>query len=163
MNYINRIVLVFLICVVSQVNSQTLIINEVTNGVVGASQEYVELLVVGTPSCAATPSLDLRGYYIDDNNGAHATGAGTGIAAGCVRFSNNAFWSNIPIGTLILIYNDADFNSSYFPALNDLSMTDGNCKLVIPISNATLFEGHSTLPSTATSTYPITGFAPGGN
>ena len=163
MNYINRIVLVFLICVVSQVNSQTLIINEVTNGVVGASQEYVELLVVGTPSCAATPSLDLRGYYIDDNNGAHATGAGTGIAAGCVRFSNNAFWSNIPIGTLILIYNDADFNSSYFPALNDLSMTDGNCKLVIPISNATLFEGHSTLPSTATSTYPIAGFTPGGN
>jgi gliding motility-associated-like protein len=163
MNYINRIVLCFLICVFSQAKSQTLIINEVSNGVVGASQEYVELLVVGTPSCAGTPSLDLRGYYIDDNNGAHAGGAGTGIAQGCVRFSNNLFWSNIPIGTIILVYNDADFNTSYFPALNDLSMTDGNCKLVIPISNSTLFEGHPTLPSASSSAYPTTGFTPGGN
>jgi gliding motility-associated-like protein len=162
MNYINRIVLVFLICVVSQVNSQTLIINEVSNGVSGANQEYVELLVVGTPSCAGTPSLDLRGYYIDDNNGAHSTGSGTGIAPGCVRFSNNLFWANIPIGTLILIYNDADYNTTYFPALNDLSMTDGNCKLVIPISS-TLFESHSSLPSLSNTVYPTSGFTAGGN
>lgn len=162
MNYINRIVLCFLVCVFSQAKSQTLIINELTNGVGGSNQEYVELLVVGTPSCAATPSLDLRGYYIDDNNGAHSTGPSTGIAPGCVRFSNNVFWSNIPIGTIILVYNDADFNTSYFPALNDLSMTDGNCKLVIPISS-TLFESHSSLPSLSIAVYPTTGFTAGGN
>lgn len=163
MNYIHRIVLCFLICVFSQVNSQTLIINEVSNGIASSDQEYVELLVVGAPNCAGNPTLDLRGYYIDDNNGAHASGTGAGIAPGCVRFSNNLFWSNIPIGTIILVYNDADFNTTYFPALNDLSMTDGNCKLVIPISNSTLFEGHPTLPSASSSAYPTTGFTPGGN
>ena len=65
MNYINRIVLCFLICVFSQVNSQTLIINEVTLGASGVKQ-YVELLVVGTPTCTSIPTMDLRNYYIDD-------------------------------------------------------------------------------------------------
>jgi gliding motility-associated-like protein len=137
-----------------------LYINEVSQGASG-SKEYVELIVVGTPTCSAIPTLDLRGWYIDDNNGNHATGTGTGIATGCVRLSQDPFWSAVPIGTLIVFYNDADLNAS-IPA-QDLSMADGNCRLVIPISNCQLLEKNSSLPSTATATYPTTGFTTCGN
>ncbi|MDP1744543.1 MAG: hypothetical protein Q8L90_03135, partial [Bacteroidota bacterium] len=133
-----------------------LIINEVSQGPTG-SKEFVELLVVGTATCSSIPCMDLRGYYIDDNNGNHATGVGTGIAQGCIRFKSTAFWSCIPIGTLIVIYNDADINAS-IPA-DDISMSDGNCKLVFPISNCTLLEENVSLPSTTTATYPTTGFS----
>lgn len=137
-----------------------LVINEVSQGYSG-NQEYVELLVVGTPNCSGIPTMDLRGYYIDDNNGTYATGAGTGIAQGCVRFTTDPLWSAVPVGTLILIYNDADLNPDV-PA-QDLSLSDGNCKLVIPISNCTLFEKHASQPSTATSTYPTSGLTACGN
>ena len=140
--------------------AQQLVINEVSQGPTGA-KEYVELLVVGTPTCNAIPCMDLRNYIIDDNNGNHATGAGVGIAAGCVRLQNIPFWQCIPYGTIIVFYNDADLNAS-IPA-QDLSMADGNCRLVIPISNCTLLERHTTLPSTALSPYPTTGFVGCGN
>jgi gliding motility-associated-like protein len=139
----------------NNVFSQQLIINEVSQGPSGA-QEYVELLVVGTPTCNAIPCMDLRNYIIDDNNGNHATGSGTGIAAGCVRLKNIPFWSCIPIGTMILIYNDADQNPLI--PLQDLSMSDGNCKLVIPISDCTLLERHTSQPSTGSSSYPSTAY-----
>ncbi|MBL7912782.1 MAG: gliding motility-associated C-terminal domain-containing protein [Bacteroidia bacterium] len=139
---------------------QQLVINEVSQGPSG-SKEYVELLVIGTPTCSAIPCMDLRDHIIDDNNGNHATGGGTGIASGCVRLKNIPFWSCIPIGTMILIYNDADQNA-LIPAI-DLSMADGNCKLVIPISDCTLLERHTSIPSTAVSTYPSTGYTNCGN
>ncbi len=133
-----------------------LVINEVSQGPSG-TKEYVELVVVGTPTCAGIPCLDLRGYYVDDNNGNHATGSGTGIASGCIRFTTNALWSCVPIGTIIVIYNDGDMNAA-IPAA-DLSLTDGNCRLVIPVSNCTLLEKHTSLPSTANASYPTTGFS----
>jgi len=148
------LLLTLLLALVSFSKAQ-LIINEVSQGPTGA-KEYVELLVVGTSTCSSIPCMDLRGYYIDDNNGNHATGTGTGIAQGCIRFKSTAFWSCIPIGTLIVIYNDADINAS-IPS-DDLSMSDGNCKLVFPISNCTLLEENTSLPSTSTATYPTTGF-----
>jgi gliding motility-associated-like protein len=140
--------------------SQQLVINEVSQGPSG-SKEYVELVVVGTPTCNAIPCIDIRDFIIDDNNGSHATGGGTGIASGCVRFKNIPFWSCIPIGTMILIYNDADINA-LVPAI-DLSMADGNCKLVIPISDCTLLERHTTLPAVGTPAYPTTGYTNCGN
>lgn len=136
-------------------SAQQLVINEVSQGTTGV-KEYVELLVVGSPTCAPVTCMDLRGWYIDDNNGFYASGSGVGIAAGCVRFSQDPMWSCVPIGTLILIYNDADPNSSV-PAA-DLSLSDGNCKLVLPISNCTLFERHTTQPGGGISTFPTSGF-----
>ncbi|MBC7863545.1 MAG: gliding motility-associated C-terminal domain-containing protein [Bacteroidia bacterium] len=138
-------------------HSQTVVLNEVSQGPSG-SKEYIELLVTWTPTCVSTlPCVDMRNWYIDDNNGTFAPGAGVGIASGCVRFSNDPMWACIPVGTIILIYNDADLNA-LVPA-QDLSMADGNCKLVIPISNCTLFSVNSSSPNTGTSTYPTTGFA----
>jgi len=147
-------VLICLFLFSSRLFSQTLVINEVSQGVSG-TKEYVELLVVGAPTCSSIPCLDLRNYIIDDNNGTFASGGGTGIAAGCVRFKNDPFWSCIPIGTLILIYNDAD--PGPIPP-DDLSMSDGNCRLVIPVSNCTYLERNTSQPSTANAAFPTTGF-----
>ncbi len=130
--------------------SQQLLINEISQG--SAAKEYVEFVVAGSPTCLSNvPCLDLRGVVIDDNNGYFAAGSGTGIATGAVRFADDVFWSCIPQGTLILVYNNTDVNTSIPP--DDLTMTDGNCALVIPI-NSVLFEGQSISPSSSVNTYP---------
>ena len=141
--------------------SQQLLINEISQG--SGAKEYVELVVVGTPTCQVpVPCMDLRGIILDDNNGYFASGSGTGIAPGAVRFADNPFWSCIPQGTLIVIFNDADVNPALPPI--DESMNDGNCRLIIPI-NSLLFEGQGTSPTSANTDYPtsINWIAGGGN
>ena len=147
-----------LLCVHINVASAQLVINEVSQGPSG-NQEYIELLVTGTPTCSSIPTVDLRGWYIDDNNGFHANGSGTGIATGCVRFSQSAQWANVKIGTLILIYNDLDKNSSV-PA-DDETDNNKDCIYVIPISS-TLFERNELSPDVSSSSYPTSGFSSGG-
>ena len=145
------------------VKSQTLIMNEVSNGPSG-SQEYVEFVVVSntvtyTCSSPTPPCIDIRGWIFDDNSGYHGT---SGVAAGAVRFSNNPLWSCIPLGTIILIYNDADKNPG-IPPTDDLSMADGNCTIIAPISNTSLFERNTTTPGAAACSYPATGWVAGGS
>lgn len=116
-----------------------LVINEVSNGPSGA-QEYVELVVVGTPSCIAS-CVDLRGWVLDDNNGFFASGSGTGIAQGHMRFSNDVTWQCVSIGTIIVVYNESDRNPS-IPADN---LTGANCTFILPASS-TLFERNTSTP-----------------
>ena len=143
----------FLIFISFNSISQQLLINEISQGT--GAKEYVEFIVAGNPTCQTpVPCADLRGVIIDDNNGNFATGSGTGIAAGAVRFADNVFWSCIPQGTIIVVYNDSDVNPVLPP--DDVSMVDGNCTLIIPI-NSMLFEGQSTSPTSAVSTYPASG------
>lgn len=133
--------------------AQQLLINEISQG--SGAEEYVEFIVAGNPTCQTpAPCLDLRGVLIDDNDGYFASGSGKGIAAGAVRFANNSFWSCIPQGTIILVYNNNDRN----PAIpsDDISMIDGNCRLIIPI-NSNLFEGQSISPTSSNSSYPASG------
>ena len=85
-------------------HSQTLIINEVSNGPAG-SQEYVEFVVVdasATYDCtgSAPPCVDVRGWIYDDNSGYHGI---SGIASGCARFTNDPLWACVPVGTIILL------------------------------------------------------------
>ena len=141
--------------------SQTLIINEVSNGSAG-NQEYVEFVVVSntvTYDCSAStpPCIDIRGWIFDDNSGYHGTG---GIATGAVRFSQNLLWSCVPLGTIILIYNNGDVNPA-IPAA-DLSLSDGNCQIIAPV-NSTLFETNATTPGAVACSYPITGWIAGGD
>ena len=103
------------------------------------------------------PCVDIRGWIIDDNNGYHGS---NGVAGGCNRFSNDPFWSCIPVGTIITVYNGTDPNPSLPP--DDLSMSDGNCSLVIPIENTTLFENNTNTPGAVACDYPATGWNPGG-
>lgn len=135
-----------------------LFINEISQGT--GSKEYIELVVVGNQTCATpAPCIDLRGIVLDDNNGDFASGSGQGIAQGALRFANIPFWSCISQGTMIVIYNENDINSSIPP--DDLSMTDGNCRLIIP-ANSNLLEGQSTSPTTSVNTYPNLGWLAGG-
>jgi gliding motility-associated-like protein len=127
-----------------------LIINEVSQGPSGA-KEYVELLVIGNPTCASS-TVDLRGWIIDDNNGWHATGSGTGIAPGHVRFANIPQWANIKIGTLILVYNDADVSTTTAALTADETDANADCRYILPISSTTL-EKNNTVPNTASDVY----------
>lgn len=139
-----------------------MIINEVSNGPSGA-QEYVEFVVVSNTvgydcNSLTPPCIDIRGWIFDDNSGFHGAG---GVAAGAIRFSQNALWQCVPLGTIIVIYNDADVNPSI--TANDLSGTDGNCRIVAPISNTQLFERNGTTPGAAACSYPSTGWVAGGS
>lgn len=140
-----------------QAQTPKLVINEVSNGSAG-EREYIEFLVTGpsTPACQAPSTLDLRNWIFDDNNGYFGSGSGKGIAQGAFRFKNIAFWSAIPVGTLIVIYNVDDYESSLIT--NDISMNDGNCKLVIPCTS-NLLESQSSSPSTNDSSYPSGGWS----
>lgn len=143
--------------------AQSIFINEVSQGVAG-SQEYVEFVVTGPTLVNCNdpiPCVDLRNFIFDDNNG-YLNGSptsGVGIALGACRFADNPFWSCIPVGTIIVIYNDADPNAG-LPA-DDLTMADGNCALVMPISS-TLFERHTSQPSSSNGNYTTTGWVAGG-
>lgn len=131
--------------------SQQLIINEVSQG--QGAAEYVEFVVIGEHTCQTpVPCIDLRKVIIDDNNGYFAPGSGTGIAAGAVRFSNSAFWSCIPQGTFIVIYNEADINTLLPPA--DSSLNDGNCQLILPANSLLLERTTVNFPSSTSPLYP---------
>ena len=146
--------------------SQTLIMNEVSNGPAG-SQEYVEFVVSDTVvsyncNSLTPPCIDIRGWIFDDNSGYHSIGTtGVGIAPGAVRFSYNPLWACVPLGTIILIYNDADPNTS-LPA-PDILLSDGNCSIIAPISNIALFEQNVITPGAVACSYPATGWVAGGN
>lgn len=161
MNYFKLFVVLLFIFYVNQSFSQTLILNEVSNGPTG-NQEYAEFLVVSntvTYSCngSTPPCIDIRGWIFDDNSGYHGT---SGVASGAVRFSNNPIWACVPLGTIILIYNNLDRNPAIPP--DDLLMSDGNCKIIAPI-NSNLFESISTTPGAIACSYPSTGWTSGGN
>ena len=144
-------VFILLLLITNLLRAQQLIINEVSQGT--GTSEYVEFVVIGSPTCITpVPSLDLRKVIIDDNNGYFAPGSGTGIAPGAIRFANIPFWQSIPQGTFIVIYNSTSPNTS-LPA-DDLSMTDGNCRLIIP-SSSTLLEKTTLSPTTTNQSYPL--------
>ena len=141
---------------------QTLIINEVSQGETGG-MEYVEFVVVDSTvnyNCASAtpPCIDIRGWIIDDNSGYHGS---SGIASGACRFSYDPTWSCVPLGTVIVVYNDADPNNQ-LPS-DDLSLNDGNCAIVAPISSTALFETNSTTPGAVACSYPGTGWTAGGD
>ena len=128
-------------------NSQTLMINEVSQGT--GSSEYVELVVAGTPTCSLS-CMNIKHMIIDDNNGTFAPGAGVGISNGAMRFANNPLWSCVPYGTIVVIYNAASPNP-FLPA-DDYSLLDDPV-LVIP-SNSPLLEGTTVSPTQANPLYP---------
>ena len=139
------------------VHSQTLIINEVSNGPSGL-QEYVEFVVVdasATYDCTGSspPCVDIRGWIYDDNSGYHGT---SGIASGCARFTNDPLWACVPVGTIILLYNGVDPNPD-IPA-DDFSLIEGNCVLSVSLDNSQFFEFTETTPGDIVCSYPGTGW-----
>jgi hypothetical protein len=126
-----------------------LLINEFSNGPTGGTgeKEYYEFVVAGR--CGET--VDVRGYIIDDNNGTFTTDysapTGTGIAGGHLRLTNHTQWSAIPVGSLIVVYNEDDPNAS-LPA-DDPFDADNDSLYVIPHKFSDLLEINTTIPNTS--------------
>jgi len=108
-----NLLLLLTIFTVQLSNAQSIILNEVSNGPNG-SKEYMEFVVMdvtATYNCGLTtpPCIDIRGWIFDDNIGYHGS---EGVAGGALRFSFDDRWSCVPVGTIILVYNNlaAEFN-----------------------------------------------------
>jgi len=119
--------------------AQTLFVNEISNGP-GGSKEFIELVV----DAGACGTMDLRGYIIDDNNGANdascqgfssTTASGQGIARGHYMFDSIPFWQNIPNGSIILIYNSSDRNPKIPPDDED-DLSPHDSIYIIPITSS---------------------------
>ena len=121
-----------------------LLINEFSNGSAG-NEEFYEFIIAG--QCGET--VDVRGYILDDNNGTFSEPSGypgsSGIADGHLRLTNNAQWSNIPVGSVIVIYNNDERNGS-LPA-DDPFDSDNDSLYVIPHNNSVLFEIDGSIPN----------------
>lgn len=133
-----------------------LIINEFSQGANG-TKEYIELVVVGNRTCTGDSCLDIRGWIIDDNNGWFGAGTGQGIAQGHIRFSMNANWSCVPYGSIILLYNAGDKNTTIVAADDPTDANNDNVYVVPSTSNLLEFTNTTPAsPSALTYTYPGT-------
>jgi len=146
-------------CALANRGKAQLVLNEVSQGPTGGSKEYFEFVVVGTRTCTDS-TADLRGWIIDDNNGWVQSGAGTGIAAGAIRFANNPAWARVPYGSVILVYNEQDKNPR-ITAPDDPTDANQDYTYILPASS-NLLERNFTEPTVATGgtgyTYPTSGF-----
>ena len=161
MKKLNLIVL-FFILFSPVVSKAQLVVNEISQGAASA-KEYIEFVVNGNRTCTDS-FADIRHWIVDDNNGWLGSGSGQGIATGCLRFSNDATWSNVPYGSIILLYDDNNKNPSITLADDP---TDANHDLVYVVPVSSLLIEKNTLspvaPSSSSFTYPTTGFTPGGD
>ncbi len=103
-----KIFLFVLLFTLNNSYSQGLIINEISNGTSG-TKEFIELLVVGSSS-QPTGLVDIRNWVFDDNNGGFEASTGAGVASGHYIFSNST--PPVPIGSIIVIYNNGDINDN---------------------------------------------------
>lgn len=131
--------LVILLLIKSQLSSQGLVVNEISNGTSG-TKEFIELLVIGSTS-QPTGVIDISGWIIDDNNGDFEALSGAGVAAGHYRFVS---YPPVKIGSLIIIYNHDDRNDNMIP--DDELDSDNDFVYVLPI-NSRYLERCTSLPS----------------
>ena len=99
-----------------------MIINEISNGPSEGMrrQEYIELVVVGTPTNPSAP-VNLVGWLIDDNN---FPAASQGTARGHIIFGD--CYNAVPVGSILVIYNSEDRNVALPPDdPNDTNPKDG--------------------------------------
>jgi gliding motility-associated-like protein len=121
-----------------------IVINELSQGPSGA-KEYIEFLVIGTPTCDSS-TVDIRGWIIDDNNGWHAMGSGHGISAGHKRFNFDPQWATVRMGSIILVYNNEDVNALIPP--DDPTDANHDCVYILP-GNSSYLDHNSTIPTSS--------------
>ncbi|PWH81394.1 lamin tail domain-containing protein [Brumimicrobium oceani] len=122
-----------------------ILLNEFSNGHTG-SKEYYELVVAG--ECGGTS--DIRGYIIDDNNGDFGS---EGVSIGHLKISDHTQWSNIKVGSIIVVYNSSTGGDN--PHMPSDDLTDSNLDLVyiIPFNNDTYLSVGHEFPNTDSSSY----------
>ena len=115
-----------LLALVLKAQTPEIVVNELFNGPT-QNDEWTELVVV-------KDDLDLRNWYIGDNNGT------TSSWQEKFRFKNIAFWSHLRAGTIIVI--DHSENSSTCKSSQlDVDKSDGYIRICC--RNASYFEGGS--------------------
>src|SRR4051794_5997633 len=77
----------------ASVLAQSVVVNKNQNS--GTTNDIVELLVIQN-------NLDMRGMILKDFSSSMANDGG-----GKYQFSNNALWSSLPAGTLIVLRNNS--------------------------------------------------------
>ena len=108
-------------------------VNEISNGRFN-NYEYIELIVaVECPNDTGT-GLDIRNWRVDDNNGDFACDPvnDVGIATGHIRFNLDPVWSNIPYGSIILLYNNVSKNDEIFIA-DDPTDANADGVYIVPV------------------------------
>jgi gliding motility-associated-like protein len=119
---------------------QGLVINEFSQGNTG-NREYIEIVVAGNRTCTDS-TADIRGWIVDDQNGWYGN---TNSSQGHYRFKDMVNWSAVPFGSLILLYNSADKNTS-IPLADDPSDADGDLTYIVPINSSTYLEQYGAGP-----------------
>jgi hypothetical protein len=129
-----------------------MIINEFSNGPSG-TKEFVEFVVLGCPG----GTQDIRGLILDDNSGRCGNcGTGKGIAQGHFRFSNSSVWANVPVGSIVVVYNANDKSSAMPP--DDPNDANNDKVYIVPHTNSTYINIYTTAPSTANcNNFPMSG------
>lgn len=146
------------------VNAQGLIVNEISQGPSGA-KEFIELLVVGNNS-QKTGNLNISDWIIDDNNGDFILTSNTapGIATGHFRFTDDIITREMPIGSIIVIYNAADQDPAWTFQRQDNNGEDipykttnsaGTATYYIP-GTSSLLRAVSNTPSNTSTSYAYT-------
>ena len=128
-------------------NTPVVIINEVSDGPTGG-EEFVEILVIGDGSCNP---VNLAGFILDDNDGTFSAKEvkGTGVAPGHIRFAKNQNnWNAIPVGSIILIYNNR-FKNALISLADDPDDQDGDQVYILP-ANHPYLETNALYPRTTT-------------
>lgn len=138
-----KYVLICLAILFQSASCAQLVLNEFSNGTSG-SKEFYELVTVGTPGT----TVDIRNWMIDDHSGFYGCGSGNGIAAGHVRFSNNNQWKCVPTGSIIVIYNPSDKNSS-ITQLDDYTDINQDGVYILPINAINYLEADLSFPTSA--------------
>lgn len=83
-----------------------LAVTEASNGPSGDC-EYAEMIAANCGSDSAS-AVDIRGWIIDDNSGNFNTSGcttGVGTAQGHYRLAFDDVWSNVPVGSVLVVYN----------------------------------------------------------
>ncbi|MFL6253643.1 MAG: DNA/RNA non-specific endonuclease [Pyrinomonadaceae bacterium] len=107
------------LCVLAcaSVSAQSVVVNKYQNS--GTTADIVELLVI-------QDALDMRGMYLKDFSSNMANDGG-----GKYQFSNDALWSAVPAGTLIVLRNN---NSAA-----DVTAGSGDFNIDVGLQNTTYF------------------------
>lgn len=144
-------------CLIAKGQFVGLVVNEFSQGASG-NKEYIEIVVVGNRTCTES-TADLRGWIVDDQNGWYGNSSSS---VGHYRFKNDLNWASVPFGSVIVLYNKDDKNSS-ITLPDDSTDANGDLTYIVPIGN-NLIEQYNSAPDNASGVgynYPAAGTTTG--
>lgn len=128
-----------------------LIITEISNGpstgTTSGTCEYIELLVA---ACGGSDAdvVDIRGWIIDDNSGnfntSRACGSGVSISQGHLRLTYDTLWSQVPVGSIIVLFNGQD---NCYNLVDDTADNNNDGVYYIKVGVNPLVERNTTTPT----------------